>query len=389
VIGFAENREFLLPHNSGEKMNPKRCFFLFCLLFFSLSQIGFSESPNEFLQKNVSPLSPLRAGDILHIKVFNNRGVLEIDKDFFVNSNGAINIPILGQFKVAGKNINELEDDLSRVFAQKAFKSPRVQVNGVKFVFNNKLFVFGGVKNPGSIDFRDKISVMDAIRAAGGFEEGTQIDGAMVWTGTNFLDSKAHQTAFQITRSLDFLEGTKIRRAGKEIPVNLKKLLQEGDISQNLPLFNNDVLFVPRFSSVAPLQEESIYILGAVQNPGRYRFRENLTVIDALSLAGGLWNPSNLKFASIIRGAKPKSGAISSKPEVLKIDLRRLFFRRDLSCNHVVRANDILLVSTRQFRNVLSDVGKFIDNLLPFVSRLDSVVGYDDSIRKFNDQFLR
>ncbi len=254
---------------------------------------------------------------------------------------------------------------------------------------NDKIFVFGGVKTPGPIDFRDNISIMDVIKIAGGFEEAG-LAGEYSWVNTsNFLDSRSQQSAFQISQSLDFLEQTKIKRSSQEIIVNLKKLILDGDISQNKNLLNNDILYIPRRSNVVPKFEETLYILGAVNFPGRYRFRENLSVMDAISLAGGLWSPTNIKFASIIRGLKPGDTNKNVKPETIRIDIRRLFLRGDMSHDKVLKVNDVLLVSTKQYRNLLSDLGQFIDNFLPFFARMEKTVGYDDSIRRFNDRFLK
>lgn len=63
--------------------------------------------------------------------------------------------------------------------------------------------------------------------------------------------------------------------------------LENGDVSQNVRLRNNDTVFV--------LRAESVYVFGQVNNPGAYPLRQkDTTVLQALSLAGGVtgrWQP--------------------------------------------------------------------------------------------------
>lgn len=360
-------------------------FFRVFLFFVFLSPVFGEES-----QVPISPFSPLRTGDVIHLTVFNNRGVGEIDRDFVVNFSGQIDVPIVGLIKVSGFNVQELESELYEVMSRVAYKKPRVQVGVTKFVLTDKVFVFGGVKNPGPINFRDNLTVMEVIKLAGGFQDiGPEIGNLAFVNTTNFLDSRAHQTAFQDSGTFDFLERTVVKRQGREITLNLKKLIQDGEISQNIEIYNNDVLLIPKRGDVVPKFEETLFILGAVNFPARYRYRKNLTVLDAITLAGGLLNPNEIRFASIIRGIRPDKKGPQKNVTSLRVDLRRLYFRGDLRHNAVLEAGDVLLVSTRKYRNVLSNLGKFVDNFLPIFTRMDNVYGYDESIRRFNDRFLK
>src|SRR5439155_4841356 len=80
---------------------------------------------------------------------------------------------------------------------------------------------------------------------------------------------------------------------GSIIRVNLREL-ENGVFSQNAALLDGDTIFVPR--------AESIYVFGQVQNPGAYAMQQkNITVLQALSLAGGVTARASIGRVRIVR----------------------------------------------------------------------------------------
>lgn len=346
--------------------------------------------------------SSLRGGDVIHLRVYNNRGVAEIDQDLMINDSGDIDLPLVGFVNVAGLNINKLHETLNKVLAESAFKGPRVQVSIVKLAQTDRIYVWGGVKTPGPIEIRDKVSLMDAVKMAGGFFDDILGGGqGQMYGGTNYYDTRGQMSLYMVTQSLDYLAETKVRRAGKEFKVDIKKLIKEADMSQNIDLQPNDVLIIPTRANISPKLDETIYILGAVAQPARYRYRDEMSVLEAIYMAGGLVNQHTIKFASIIRGlkgvqpadkeGKPIKGGFKAggaKPEIIKVDIRSLMFRGEIQNDQKLKGGDLLLVSTREYRNFLSEFGKFVDNFMPIFNRAATTVGYDTTIRQFNDRFI-
>ena len=75
--------------------------------------------------------------------------------------------------------------------------------------------------------------------------------------------------------------------------------LQAGKLSQNVRLQDNDTIFVPR--------AELIYIFGQVKSPGSFALKKGMTVLQALSLAGGLTDrgaTNRIKIVRIVNGKK-------------------------------------------------------------------------------------
>jgi len=75
--------------------------------------------------------------------------------------------------------------------------------------------------------------------------------------------------------------------------------LQSGSLSHNVDLRDGDTVFVPR--------AELIYVFGEVKNPGAYGVQKNTTVLQALSLAGGVTEHgamNRIQVMRIVNGAK-------------------------------------------------------------------------------------
>ncbi len=63
--------------------------------------------------------------------------------------------------------------------------------------------------------------------------------------------------------------------------VDLRPLMKGTDISLNMSLHRNDLLFVP------DPDDELVYVMGQVKNPGPYPLTANMSFLEALTRAGG------------------------------------------------------------------------------------------------------
>jgi polysaccharide export outer membrane protein len=118
----------------------------------------------------------------------------------------------------------------------------------------SKVYVFGEVKNPGIYDLKEGMSVLDVVGKAGSFTEDAVI-----------------QSTHLIRGDLSKPE---------VIPVDVKRFFQKGDLSANLILQNNDIIYVPksRIASVSYLLTKIKPMLDFVLFP--YQFESMRTTID-------------------------------------------------------------------------------------------------------------
>src|SRR5688572_30052677 len=105
---------------------------------------------------------------------------------------------------------------------------------------------------------------------------------------------------------------------------------------------DGDVIKDPQVSVfVKEYRSQPVTVLGAVRNPGQILITLQLRIVDVLSLAGGL-QPNAGDEVTIQRRAKE-----GQEDEIIKVNLRQLLERGDLSLNTVVRGGDTIHVQER------------------------------------------
>ena len=189
---------------------------LFCLLAFGFVATGFAAEPAVPAAPAVSPDYIIGPGDVLQVFVWRNP---ELTTTIPVRPDGKISTPLVEDMVAVGKNPSALARDIERVLAEYV-KSPQVNVIVTQPVSAySQVKVMGQVLRPQALAYRDGMTVLDAVLATGG------------------LAQFAAGNRAKILRSV----------GGKptEIPVKLGKLLEGGDLSQNLSLKPGDVLLIP------------------------------------------------------------------------------------------------------------------------------------------------
>ncbi|MDO9263681.1 MAG: SLBB domain-containing protein, partial [Desulfosalsimonadaceae bacterium] len=110
----------------------------------------------------------------------------------------------------------------------------------------------------------------------------------------------------------------------KAITVNLSELMEQGQASQNLSIVNGDNIYIPK--------KKFFYVTGEVKSPNSYDFEEGLTVIQALTKAGGVNDKAAPGRIKIIRSANGKEELL----ERVKMDQR-------------IHPNDVIVVPESYF----------------------------------------
>lgn len=195
-------------------------------LFLSLAGCATPQAPSSAVPAVPQPIAPppeeaplgtIGPGDLLEIIV--RRGAGEERFTPTVKEDGTVSVSFA---EVAVKGLTPAQAE-ARISAELArfIREPRVQVLiKQKAVTVEKVFVFGEVKKPGIYPLSHGFTVLQAIAVADGYSE----------------------TAV--------LEDVRIIRGGLAQPVllstNIERLLKQGDLSQNLKLQNNDIVYIPR-----------------------------------------------------------------------------------------------------------------------------------------------
>jgi polysaccharide biosynthesis/export protein len=164
----------------------------------------------------VRPNYLIGPGDTLQVFVWRNP---ELTTTVPVRPDGKISTPLVEDLVAVGKTPSQLARDIEIVLAE-FIRSPQVNVIvSVPVSAFSQVKVIGQVATPQSLPYREGMRVLDAVLATGG------------------LGPFAAGNRSKIVRRVD----------GKDTTVRVKiaKLINDGDMSQNLELKPGDVLIVP------------------------------------------------------------------------------------------------------------------------------------------------
>jgi len=220
------------------------------------------------------------------------------DKPMRIESDGYIRLPMIGRVKAAGLTVEQLEERIAaglKVY----MKEPDVTVSIVEFR-SQPVSVIGSVKNPGVHQLQGRKTLVEILSLAGGLAEdagySVKITRLREWGRIPLPSAKDDPTGgFSVAE---------VRLAG---------ILEARSPEENIIVLPQDVVSVPR--------AEMVYVVGQVPRAGGFvlRERETLSVLQALSLAGGTDHAAAPQNARILRSA----AGVASRAEI-PVNLKRI-----------------------------------------------------------------
>jgi polysaccharide export outer membrane protein len=241
--------------------------------------------------------------DVITITVFDQE---DLSGKYPVDADGTFTFPLIGRVQAGGQTLRQLEATLKKQLRDGAiFKDPQLAV-GVESYKSQKIHIVGEIRNPGTYPLTGEMSLIEAVARAGSTLPSASGEALVVRLRTGAAPGPVMPNA----------ENTDVTT------VDLKEL-QSGALSQNIALRDGDTIFVPR--------AETIYVFGQVRNPGAYPVQRNTTVLQALSLAGGINERGATGRIRIVRMEKGKTVEVRVK------------------LTDIVRAGDTIMVPERFF----------------------------------------
>ncbi|ATQ69401.1 sugar transporter [Methylosinus trichosporium OB3b] len=119
--------------------------------------------------------------DVIEIVVFK---VPELTRAVQVADTGSINLPLVGEFPVAGKTAQQVERELTAKLGATFLKSPQVSVY-VKEFNSQRVTIEGAVKRPGVLPLRGKYSLLQVCALAEGLDRDVASSQVMVFRNHN------------------------------------------------------------------------------------------------------------------------------------------------------------------------------------------------------------
>jgi polysaccharide export outer membrane protein len=217
--------------------------------------------------------------DVLAITVFDQQ---DLSGKYTVDADGSLTFPLVGRVKAAGLSIREVEDALRTALADGFFKNPQVSV-GIEQYRSQRVFVVGEVRMPGTYQLTGEMTLIEVLARAGSTTDHAAGEALIVRSAT-----PGHSEGPVLPE----------QQGAQVIHVDIKEL-QSGRLSENAVLRDSDTVFVPR--------AELVYVFGQVKEPGAFPLQKGTTVLQALSLAGGVTDrgtTGRIKIARVVDGRK-------------------------------------------------------------------------------------
>jgi polysaccharide export outer membrane protein len=211
-------------------------------------------------------------GDVLKVNVFGETGMNDLI--IRVEADGRIQLPAVGSAKVSGLTLREIQKKLTEAYRAE-FNEPWVMVTMANYG-SKPIYLLGEFNSPG-VTFMDRpTNLLNAVAMGKGTTGKAYMPGARVIRGENIL------------------------------PVDIKSVLKDGRLEQNIWLKGGDTIFIP--SS----EELKCYVVGAVQAPGVFPCVEGQqTLVRILAAAGGpAGAKASMSSIRIIRTISPVEGQV-------------------------------------------------------------------------------
>lgn len=217
---------------------------------------GGDQAAAEAIQPKVQPGAPptvdnyrLGPGDEIDVVVY---GTPDLSIAARINDSGYVNYPLIGEVYVQGLTTSEAGARIAdKLEAAKIIRDPNVTVSVADYR-SRRVTVVGEVPEPGEYVLSSERTLVDILAQAG-------------WV---------------TAEGADYIVLTRKGEDGTPGQYRLRLAALTTGKYSGMQAAPGDTIFVPK--------EQVFYIQGAVQDPGAYRYRDDMTVMQALAIGGGV-----------------------------------------------------------------------------------------------------
>jgi protein involved in polysaccharide export with SLBB domain len=226
---------------------------------------SFSDSSfSKYMQASEGIINPeeykVGPGDNIFISI---SGIEERNFNLLINHEGYLYIPRIGAIDLRNKSLEEAKI-LIRSSLEKNFKNVDIYI-ALGEVRKIKVSLIGNVANQSSIVLSSNSRLQDLLKSSS-----------------------------EINSSSDIRNIKIVSKDGTTGSYDLLSFFRKGDYKQNPYLKDGDVVIIERVNKV-------VSIMGHVQSPATYEFKEGETLNDLISLAGGLTYKAREDSIELIR----------------------------------------------------------------------------------------
>lgn len=242
-------------------------------------------------------------GDVIRVDGFQHE---EISGEFPVEASGTMTYPLLGEVRVSGSTTGEIAKHLEQLLERDYYVDVQLQVEVAEYL-SQPVTLLGEVQRPGTYYLRGRTTITQLLAEAGGLSP----------TCGPVLE----------LRRVEQVDGTVQQRVQT---FSTSKLLT-GEEGTEVEVQTGDVLSVSA--------KQLYFITGEVARPGQYEIARGMTLMQALSQAGGQG-----KFAS---QTVELHREVAGEKQIMTFDLSQI--RKGRSSDPLIQAGDVVIVRRRFF----------------------------------------
>jgi len=258
-------------------------------------------------------------GDVLNVDVWKEP---DISREVIVNYKGEIRLPPVRKMKVIGLTIPDLEDKLVESLSKYVIE-PIVFVTVKEY--NNQRVIALGETTTGMYNLKRRTTLVEFLGQIGGPTDNGDLSRLKL-----------------------------IKKDGRVFTFDLHELIKDPQKSEDVLVSGGDTLYIP------PLDMNKVYVLGEVNTPQIVTAQENITLVEAITQAGGYTPDAVTKSILVIRGEL-------GSQKVFRVNLSRILKEADIGQNIELMPGDIVYVP----RTFIADVERFLRNIsLPITWQL-------------------
>ncbi len=202
------------------------------------------------------------------------------EKPFRIESDGTINLPLVGRIRAAGMTVTELEAELKQLL-RKYLREPVVQVNIVQFR-GDPVFMLGAFRSPGIYPLRGRHTLVEMMATSGGLQPNA--GQTIRVTRKKAIGPIPLPTAIE-----DAAAGTTY------VEINMARLIDSVNPAEDIVLEPYDVITATRTVGV--------FVNGEVIKPGSVDLPDtpHISVAQLISQAGGLTREADGANVTVLR----------------------------------------------------------------------------------------
>lgn len=243
-----------------------------CVAFLlALASPAFAQTPSP--DKSVDYV--VGAQDVLKVIVFDEP---QLSGTFRVDTDGTITYPFLGRIKAVGETLRAIEAELVRRLADGYVKRPQVSIEVEQYRSRN-IQIVGEVRSPGKYPLTGSLTLLEALAQAGSTTPNASSEILILHAASG-------------GRQGEGAVAPGVPGVAQTTRVSLSDL-HAGKLASNIVLREGDTILVPK--------AEKFYVTGHVKAPGAYTYDRGMTVLQAISLAGGLSERGSSRGIKVIR----------------------------------------------------------------------------------------